>query len=247
VSYAEWRDEVRRLLAVLRPGFSPQLLNPNECFAAWKAGTSPNDFVQNGASHTPIAGSAPTPHAAMGPSDPGQSYFPVAAMWGLTAVALVCGAIGSILYGRGMPDSDTETFACYAALLDLPACVLAFFCLARRETSIHGLAKLGWEIVAGISVYFLVIGIARDRESAYHSGYSKGESTGYQAGTANGSSLGYQEGAANGSSQGYREGAANGFSGGARAGYADGYTDGFNAGAEQQLSHDRAAVGGYGY
>ncbi len=199
MSYSEWLDEVRRLVAVLRPGFSPQLLNPNQCFAAWKSGTSPNDFVQNGAAQNPIAGSLSTPHAPLRPSDPGRKYPVVGAMWGLTAVVLVCGAIGSILYARGMLEG--ERMMLFVALaLDLPACILAFVCLARNETLIHGLAKLGWEVVAGVSVYFLVTG-----------------------------------------------GTANGFSGGANAGYSDGYRDGFNAGAQEQLSHDRAAVGGYGY
>ncbi len=141
-------------------------------------------------------------------------------------MVVLCGAIGSILYAHGMLAS--ERLLCYIAIgLDLPACLLAIVCLTRSQTLIHGLAKLGWEVTAGVSVYFLLVGTALDRESAHRSGYSEGLSTGY--------------------SQGHLGGTSEGFSGGANAGYQDGYRDGFNAGAEQQLSQDRATIGGFGY
>lgn len=54
------------------------------------------------------------------------------------------------------------------------ACILAIACLFRPEIQIHGLLKLGMEVLAGITVYYLNI----DLDGALMGVYAKGAESG---------------------------------------------------------------------
>ena len=99
-------------------------------------------------------------------------------------------------------------------VVDCIAVLLAFACLFHRNARIQGLCKLGWELVAGLSCFFLLSGFHAEMNHAFDSGYAKGESGGYAKGYRIGESSGFNNGFDSGESNEYVRGYGSGESSG---------------------------------
>jgi len=201
--FTVWLDEVSQLLRARSASVTIARIQTEFLKDMWQARMTPQSFVGTAdiTSHmvanpvsqrTPRTISAPTSYA-YAQDQTSRSSNLVAWIWILTAIVMLLGLLGSYNYSRG--NMETVKFLAYTALVvDVPACILALVALAGNNTIVHGLCKLGWELIVGLSVFFLVQGINKSVHGLSSDAYSEGAESGYSQGTSSGYSAGYRDG-----------------------------------------------------
>ena len=180
-SFRRWLDDGISHYRVLYDGALLPSIDEDDAYEAWRQGLSSTQYANSLAPPPP-----PDPALQIVGAQPGHGPHLVVAMWGLTSIVILCGAINAYLYA--VNNADTMRMVTYVALaVDVIACLLAFVCLFRDHLRIQGILKLGWEILARVAVYFLVIGIGNESKRVF--------SQGYEAGTKSGFTEGYNSGA----------------------------------------------------